>query len=114
MRIQLFVIALLASLSFTALAENYIVKQAYEIAVADLRLPVNTVGTVSFKDCDACVRLTIPVTTETRYVVNNRDVTLVKFKQEVNRIVDKKRNIATVIHDLESDTIVALHVVKRN
>ena len=114
MRIKLFVIALLASLSFTAVAENYIINQAYEIAVADLRLPGNIVGTVSFKDCDACTQLTISVTTKTRYVVNNRDVTLAKFKEAVNSIVDKKRNITTVIHHLESDTVVALHVVKRN
>ena len=39
MRIRIFVIALLASLSFAASAENYIISQAYEVAVNDLRLP---------------------------------------------------------------------------
>ncbi len=112
MRIQTFVIILLASLSFDATAENYIIDQAYEIAVADLRLPGNIVGTVSFKDCDACAQLTIPVTTRTRYVLNNRDVSLVDFRLAVNTIRYKSRNIATVIHNLQSDTIVALHVVK--
>ncbi len=112
MRIQTIVIALLASMSFAASAENYIINQAYEIAVDELRLPGNIVGSVSFRDCSTCEQLTIPVTTETRYLLNNRDVSLVDFRQAVNTIADKSTNIATVIHHLQSNTIVALHVVK--
>ena len=112
MRIQTFVITLLASLSFAATAENYIIDQAYEVAVDKLRLPGNVVGSVSFKDCDVCEQLTIRVTTETRYVLNNRDVTLVEFKKAVDTISKKKTNIATVIHNLQSDAVIALHVVK--
>ena len=112
MRIQLFVAALLASLSIAATADNYIINQAYEIAVAELRLPGNEVGSVSFKDCNACAQLTIRVTTKTRYVLNNRDVTLTDFKKAVNAIADKQSNIATVIHHLESDAVIEVHVVK--
>lgn len=112
MRIKTFIIAALASLAFAASAENYIISQAYEIAVADLKLPGNTVGRVSFKDCKACAVQTVLVTTDTRYVLNNRDVSLADFKKAVGSIEDKESNIATVIHHLESDTIVAVHVVK--
>lgn len=112
MRIQTVVIILLASMSFAASAENYIINQAYEIAVDELRLPGNIVGTVSFRDCNSCAQQTIPVTTSTRYVLNNRDVSLVDFRLALNTIADKSTNIATVIHHLQSNTIVALHVVK--
>jgi hypothetical protein len=112
MRIKTLVIAALATVSFAASAQSYIISQAYEIAVDGLRLPGNVVGSVSFKDCDACETQTVRVTVDTRYVLNNRVVSLVDFKKAVKSIVDKKSNIATVIHHLESDSIVAVHVVK--
>ena len=112
MRIKTLFIAALATLIFAASAQSYIISQAYEIAVDDLRLPGNVVGSVSFKDCDTCEMQTVRVTTETRYVLNNRDVSLVDFKIAVSSIIDKESNIATVIHHLESDSIVAVHVVK--
>ena len=112
MRIKTLFITALVSLSFAAAAENYVIAQAYEIAVDGLRLPGNIVGSVSFQDCDICEMQTVRVTTETRYLLNNRDVSLVEFKKAVKSIVDKKSNIATVIHHLASDSIVEVHVVK--
>lgn len=112
MRIKTLFIAALLSLSFIASADNYIISQAYEIAVDGLRLPGNVVGSVSFRDCDICEMQTVRVTTDTRYLLNNRDVSLADFKKAVKSIVDKKSNIATVIHHLASDSIVAVHVVK--
>lgn len=112
MRIKTTLIAVLLSLSFSVLAENYIINQAYEIALDELRLPGNVVGSVSFKDCNTCEKQTIRVTPQTRYVLNNNDLTLVEFKEAVSAIADRKSNIATVIHHLESDSIVALQVVK--
>ena len=47
-----------------------------------------------------------------RPAFERRDVSLVDFRNAVNSIVDRKTNIATVIHHLESDSIVAVHVVK--
>lgn len=112
MRIRIFVIALLASLSFAASAENYIISQAYEVAVNDLRLPSHVVGSVSFKACNKCELQTISVTAETRYVLNNRDLILADFREAVSMIANRQTNIATVIHHLKSDTVVAVHVVK--
>lgn len=112
MRIQIFIIAMLASLSFAASAENHIIEQAYEVAVNDLRLPGHALGTVAFKGCTSCELQTLSVTAETRYVLNDRDVTLANFTKAVNAIPDKRTNIATVIHHLKSDTVVAVHVVK--
>ncbi len=102
----------LLCISVPAVAQMVTIERAYEIAVDDLRLPGNVVGSVSFKDCNTCAKQTVRVTTETRYVLNNRDVSLVEFRKAVNSIVNKDTNIATVIHHLASDSIVAVHVVK--
>ncbi len=112
MRIRAFVFVVLTSVSFTALAENYIVSQAYEIAVAELRLPASDDGSVTFRDCGTCIIQTIRVTPETRYLLNGRYLSLAKFRREVARIVDQRKNIATVIHHLESDLIVEIQVFK--
>ncbi len=113
MHIRLFIIALLANLSFAASAENHIISQAYEVAVTDLRLPGNVVGSVSFKECDSCLEQTVRVTTETEYLLNNRTVSLKEFRVAVSSIADKQNNIATVIHHLDSDAIVAVHVFEK-
>jgi len=102
----------LLCISVPAVAQMVTIERAYEIAVDDLSLPGNVVGRVSFKDCDACEVQTVRVTTDTRYLLNNRDVSLVEFRKAVNSIVNKDTNIATVIHHLESNSIVAVHVVK--
>lgn len=113
MHIRLFAIASLACLSFAAAAENYIINQAYEVPVSELRLPGNVVGSVSFKECERCVMQTVRVTTNTEYLLNNRAVSLADFKVAVKSISDKRKNIATVIHHLQSDAIVSVHVFEK-
>lgn len=112
MRIQTTLLAVLLSLSFSASAENYIINQAYEISLDDLQLPGNVVGRVSFKDCEQCERLTLRVSVDTRYILNGRDTPLEDFRMAINTVSDKTRNISTVIHNLQSDTVIAVHVVK--
>lgn len=106
------VFAMLLTLGYSAAAEMVTIVRAYEIAVSELSLPVNEAGTVSFKDCESCDRLTIPVTAATRYVLNDRDVPLDEFKAAVRSVVRRDTTITTVMHHLESDTITAVMVVK--
>lgn len=112
MRISKLIIALMACLSMTAWAESYTVTLAYEVAVKDMTLPSYSAGLISFKDCDTCEQKTIQVTSDTRYILNKVDVTLADFKIAVSGIANKDTNIATVIHHLEADTIIEVHVVK--
>ena len=112
MRTSKLIIALMACLSFSVSAELYTVTLAYEVAVKDMTLPSYSTGTISFKDCDDCERQTIPVTADTRYVLNKVDVTLADFKLAVSGIANKDTNIATVVHHLEADTVIEVHVVK--
>ena len=112
MRIQTTLFAVLLSLSFSVSADNHIINQAYEIALDELQLPGNVVGSVSFKDCAKCETQVIRVTVDTRYILNGHDTTLADFREAVNTVTDKERNISTVIHNLQSDTVIAVHVVK--
>lgn len=112
MHIRHLIIATLLFLGAAASAEMVTLVRAYEIAVSELTLPATESGTVSFKDCESCDRLTIPVTTATRYVLNKHDVPLDEFKAAVRSILDRDTNITTVMHHLESDTITAVMVVK--
>ena len=112
MRTSKLIIALMACLSFAAWAESYTVAEAYEVAVKDMTLPSYAAGSLSFKDCATCERQTIPVTIDTRYILNKVDVTLADFKKAVNGISNKNTNIATVIHHLEANTIIEVHVVE--
>ncbi len=105
------IIALMACLSFAAWADSYTVTLAHEVAVEDMTLPSYSTGSISFKACDECERQTIPVTADTRYVLNKVDVTLADFKIAVSGIANKKMNIATVIHHLEADIVIEVHVV---
>lgn len=112
MRISKLIIALMAFSSFAAWTESYTVSLAYEVAVRDMTLPGYAAGSLSFKDCAACERRTIPVTSDTRYILNKVDVTLAEFKKAVNGIANKDTNIAAVIHHLETDVVIEVHVVK--
>lgn len=110
MRIPILVIVLLASLSAAASAETYVINEAYEISVADLVLPGTVAGSVSIKECDACERRTIRVTSGTRYLLNDKDVSLADLRKAARSVTHKETNITTVIHNLESNTILAIHI----
>ncbi len=54
MKIKMIVTALLLSLTITAVAQMQTVAEAYEVALSDVRLPQNEVGTIAFKTCVDC------------------------------------------------------------
>lgn len=112
MRVQTFLFAVLASLSFAAFAQSNIISKAHEVRVNELRLPGNIVGQVAFKRCKSCKMQVIRVTTETRYALDGRDVPLEELKKAVDAITDKSKSFATVIHHLKSNTVVAVRVFK--
>lgn len=113
MNIRIALITVLLGLSFSAGAEIVTIVRAYEIAISDLRLPGNTAGTISAKECAACEPQIIRVTAQTRYVLNGKDLPLNEFRVAINSIREKKTNISTVMHHLESDTVTAVMVVKK-
>ena len=97
-------------LSFSAAADLTTITAAYEVAVSDLRLPVSENGTLTFKQCPDCEAQTLRVTSNTRYVVNDRGTELAEFKNQLRRVRNRKTVAATVMHHLESNTITAISV----
>jgi hypothetical protein len=107
MHIRKLLALVLLGLSLTATAQFTTITQGYEVDVSDLRLPRNTGGTLSFRECADCELHTVLVNSKTRYVLNDRDLQLVEFKE---RLVGVKNKTATVMHHLESNTITAVMI----
>jgi hypothetical protein len=106
---KLLVLALLG-LSLAATADFRTITEAYEVGLSDLRLPGSEYGTLTFKQCADCVSQTLRVTSKTRYVLNDRDFALAEFKEQLERVTNRKDQIVSVLHHLESNTIKAIKV----
>lgn len=110
MKIQKLLALALLGLSFSAAADFTTLTAGYEVAIGDLRLPRSTGGTLTFRRCPDCERETVRVNSKTRYVLNDRDLELKEFREEIKDIRNNKYEGATVMHHLESNTITAVMV----
>ena len=100
----------LIGLSLSAAADFTTITAGYEVAIGDLRLPRSTGGTLTFRRCPDCELETVRVNSKTRYVLNDRDLELKEFREEIDNAKNKKMEGATVMHHLESNTITAVMV----
>ena len=108
MKHSLISIAALLAFSVPALGDFQTVSRAYELALGDLREPSSQYSAMSFQECKGCERRTVRITANTRYVINGRTVSFERF-WEIARETDSDKPIpATVLHNLESDTIVRI------
>lgn len=103
-------ILVLLGLSISATADLTTITAAYEVAVTDLRLPVSDNGTLTFKQCPDCDAQTLRVSGKTRYLLNERNVGLAEFKNQLRRVRNRRTEAATVMHHLKSNTITAISV----
>ncbi len=110
MHIPKLLILVLLGLSVSAVADFRTITEAYEVGLTDLRLPGTEGGTLAIDECDDCDALTLRVTAATRYVLNDRDVTLAQFKKAVSRIINRGDVVVDVFHHLESNTVTAVKV----
>lgn len=102
--------ALLVSLCLPAGADFPVVSKAYELSLADVRLPATPSGTITFKECESCDYHTIRVTAETRYEVDARALTLEEFRKAIAQLGNPADVPVTVLHHLESGTAKAIRV----
>lgn len=107
---RLLVLASLAIVSFSASADFRTLQRAYEVVLSDFRTPATPNGTVSFQPCEACDVLTVRVTPNTRYKVNNDFVELAEFRQQIRTIIDRDAETIIVLHHLETDTVATISV----
>ncbi len=110
MHIRILLIAVLAGICLPATAEFTTVSRAYEIALSDLRVPATPSSGIIFKQCADCDSVSVRVTPSTQYVVNGRSLPLKDFRKAVFQVTDRAATSVTVLHHLESDTIVSVSV----
>jgi hypothetical protein len=103
-------LALALCFSMSAAANFEIVSKAHEVALADLRLPGSTSGTLTFKSCGDCDYQTVRVTVATQYEVNGSAIDLEEFRKQVGKVGNRRDKTVTVLHHLASDTIKAIRI----
>ena len=108
--ITLFSIGLAFSTQAFATNLGPVISQAYEIVLQNFRAPATENGSVSFKKCDDCERVTVRVTAGTRYTINGKTVKLQDFRKAISRVNNRGGAPMTVLHHLESDTIEMINV----
>lgn len=105
----LFIIALLG-LGANAMALGPVVSQAYEIRLSEFLAPATENGATAFKRCSNCERMRIRVTGDTTYSVDGNAVRLDQLREALIAITDRDSVAVTVLHHLESDTVVSISV----
>lgn len=106
-------LSLLLVVAATAGADFKTVDQAYEVPFEHLRMPEAPNGLVTFRQCEECEEFTLPVTTNTRYLINGEIVELKDFRRVMFRVRRQSANVgnaATVLRNLETDTAVSISV----
>ena len=110
MHIRKLLVLVLLGLSLAAAADFRTITEAYEVALSDLRLPGSEYGTLTFRQFAGCEAQTLRVTSKTRYVINDRDFALTEFEEQLDGVRNRKDQIVSVLHHLESNTIKAIKV----
>lgn len=108
MNLRIIFTALLLGLALSAAAQDRITSQAYEVVLSEFRAPATVNGGASFKPCSQCERQVVRVTPGTRYSVNGTTLSLEKFRQAIAQASDRDEKSITVLHHLESNTIVSV------
>jgi len=117
MKMKFLIVAAILSLSLPAMAEFVTVSRAYEIALGDLTAPLTVNSKMMFSECSECDSRSIRVTPNTRYAINGRRMGLEKFRAALERIdrIDHPNKVpVTVLHHLESNTVVSVSVYFRH
>ena len=110
MKIKTLIGVTLLGLGLSVAVQSQVVSQAYEVALSNLHTPATENGSVAFKECDECEFMRVRVTPSTHYVINGKTVQLQDFRKTVWQASDHDESTVTVLHHLESDTIVSIHV----
>lgn len=105
------VFALVLALPVTAQITT--IQLAQEVSLASVRLPQSTSGTLAFKACDECDYQTVRVSPDCSWRVNDRPMSLERFRLAVAELSDRDNEYVTVIHHLERDVITEVSIVLR-
>jgi biopolymer transport protein ExbD len=107
---KIILLGMLACTSLTAFAEFTVIVRAHEVALSDFRAPASANGITAFKPCRQCALLTVRVTPDTHYVLNNKIVQLADFRTALSTVTSRENETVIVNHHLKSDTVTAISI----
>ena len=95
-------------IALPAAADFQTVSRAYEVALSDLTVPLSQNGQLLFRQCNDCDTESVRLTPNTQFVVNGRNVRFDRFRSIANETSEADSVPVTVLHHLESGTVVRL------
>ena len=107
-RIKIVTLALLCFAGPAMAVEGEVISRAYEVGLDQFQAPATANSRVSFTPCPDCDRQSVSVTPETRYSVDGKVVQLQDFRAALMLVQDRRNAMVTVLHHLESDTVVSI------
>ena len=110
MKLKVLITAALLSLALPAAAGFKTVQEAYEIALSDLRMPLDESGTIAFKECDSCDYMTVRVGADTRYTLNGKAMPLKEFREALALVQSRDDQPVTVLRHIERNQVTAVSV----
>ena len=96
-----------------ATAQFKTVSQAYELSFEELQVPNSPNGTITVRSCEECDDIVLRATVDTRYLYNGEALSLPDFRRMMYRIRSealRSDTAVTVLHHLETDTLVSIKV----
>lgn len=90
------------------------VERAIELTLAELNLPDEAGGTISFRECDTCGISTHRLTEGTLFTVDGQSVDAASFLQAATELRERAdgaaRSLATVYLDLDSGRVTRIQL----
>jgi len=110
MKLKIIIAAFLLSLTVSAAADFKTIREGYEVAIGNVRLPQSKSGTIAYKKCSECPYETKRMASDATWVINGKATTLEKFRRRVSALDKRSAKIMTVGHHLERDEIVRVTI----
>ena len=101
---------ILLATGLPAAAEFQTKARAIEVALSDMQVPVTPTASLIFRECSSCDARVIPMTRDTAFIVNGKNVGLKEFRKVVFGIRDRDAETIIVKHHLESNTVTSLKI----
>lgn len=102
--------SLLLLMSTAAIAQNYPPTRTYEVLVQSVRLPNDTNGTITVKECKDCDYETFRVTGRTVYAIDGKSMRLDKFRPIVEQLRHEGKFVINVRRDIQNNTIAKVFI----
>ena len=113
MKLKFLITAFVLSLAVPAMAQITTIQLAEEVSLASVRLPQSATGTLAYKPCDECDYMTVRVSADCTWRVNQARVSLEKFREVIEGLADRDSEYVTVKRHLEKNLITDVSILVR-